>query len=1047
VNNMPPGDFHQRVQAFISPVADETFGSVVHPGAVWQTDLFDVASIHEAARETYGRLLRRAGDGGAVHGKIFLVRGTAGSGKTHLMRAFRHAAHDMGGYVGYFQMVSRSDDYTRYALAYLIDSLDKPYREQAGTGLARLAREVFDAINAPDADKEALATADAESDAARLVNRLADAAVGGKFDANDIDIVRALLYLFAPGPRLKSCVMKWLRCEDMTPDDRALIGGMPNYPAEGGPLRMIAGLGRVAAAANAAPLVLLVDQLEETYDKHKAGDEAGQRFRDAIDALVNVAAHVPTCVVVVACLDDLYDGLKKLLPGPKRDRLEGETPPVTLRASVDAAGAEAVVARRLEHVFSECQVDSGDDPLTPFRREDFKHLAGQTIRNVLLWVHEHHRRCRDAGGWVTPPAGTVPPPPPPPPIRDLEQLWNDFKAKPQSLGVGDEPALAELLAYAVRTVSAEFPPGVDFSADLDTRFVTASVAGDGGKRFVAVCDKGTQGGGLGKQVQESVKKANGLPVVFARSTDFPKTAAQVAKDIAKLVKPAGTGMKVVVSDSDWRAMAAFKAFHAQHHTHPGFAAWQRDNKPLSGLPALRAILDLDAVAVAVPPPPMVPPPVVEPAKSPPAPKPVAVGKPRETPTTDGVARLGVSRGAIPAPVDVPFADLCRHAAFLGGSGSGKTTAALAVLEQLLVAGVPAVMIDRKGDLARYADPDAWAVPEPDPGRAERRRLLHDRLDIALYTPGSSAGRPIAIPVVPDLAGLPRAAQEELAGYAAAGLAGMMGYKEKPGDPKLVILRKAVEVAGRAASVGQPITPRGLQQLVAQMDESLLAETDGFDGKHFKKLGEDLLTLVVGQQRLLEDGEPLDVDDLLGRGLLPGKTRLAVISTQWLGSAADFWVGQFFAAFDRWRAKSPSKTLQAVLLLDEATHYLPAGASKPAAKAPLESLLRQGRSAGLGVFLSTQSPGDLDYKGRDQVLTWLIGRVKEPTALNKLKPMLERQPAAIDKLAGQAAGEFYLVRESGVSQLKAEMNLLPTEQLPADRILALAKAQAVAAGEG
>ncbi len=40
------------------------------------------------------------------------------------MRAFRNATHDDGsGYCGYLQMLSRSDNYVKYVLSYLIDSL------------------------------------------------------------------------------------------------------------------------------------------------------------------------------------------------------------------------------------------------------------------------------------------------------------------------------------------------------------------------------------------------------------------------------------------------------------------------------------------------------------------------------------------------------------------------------------------------------------------------------------------------------------------------------------------------------------------------------------------------------------------------------------------------------------------------------------------------------------------------------------------------------------------------------------------------------------
>jgi hypothetical protein len=413
------------------------------------------------------------------------------------------------------------------------------------------------------------------------------------------------------------------------------------------------------------------------------------------------------------------------------------------------------------------------------------------------------------------------------------------------------------------------------------------------------------------------------------------------------------------------------------------------------------------------------------------------------PAADAV-RLGVTRSAAPAPVELKPADLCRHAAFLGGSGSGKTTAALAVIEQLLLAGVPAVLLDRKGDLAQYADPAAWDTPEPDPARAARRQALRAKLDVRLYTPGADAGRPLAIPVVPaDLATLPAADREQVAQYAAAGLGGMMGYKGRAPDPKLDILQKAVEVL--AAGPG-PVTVRALQKLVADRDAALTAAAE-YDDKHYRKLAENLLTLGNFHRRLLEGGDPLDVDALLGRGphAAPGKTRLTVVNTQFLqdDGITDFWVSQFLLAVDRWRQKNPAPAgvLQAVFLFDEADKYLPA-VRQPASKGPMEGLLKRARSAGVGVFLATQSPGDLDYRCRDQVLTWLVGRVKEPTAVAKLRPMLDAgRPDAADKLAGQAAGQFYLVRESDVLPVAVDRNLLPTAQLPEDRVLAAARAAA------
>jgi hypothetical protein len=134
----------------------------------------------------------------------------------------------------------------------------------------------------------------------------------------------------------------------------------------------------------------------------------------------------------------------------------------------------------------------------------------------------------------------------------------------------------------------------------------------------------------------------------------------------------------------------------------------------------------------------------------------------------------------------------------------------------------------------------------------------------------------------------------------------------------------------------------------------------------------------------------------------------LISTRFLGDAAgvDFWVSQLLAAVSRWCVKSPQPRLQALLLFDEADVYLPAGTKQPATKGPMEDLLKRARSAGVGVFLATQSPGDFDYKCKENMRTWLIGPVKEPRAIEKLKPMLLAANIGADDRSGpNAAGPW------------------------------------------
>jgi len=47
--------------------------------------------------------------------------------------------------------------------------------------------------------------------------------------------------------------------------------------------------------------------------------------------------------------------------------------------------------------------------------------------------------------------------------------------------------------------------------------------------------------------------------------------------------------------------------------------------------------------------------------------------------------------------------------------------------------------------------------------------------------------------------------------------------------------------------------------------------------------------------------------------------------------------------------------------------------------------------------------------------------------------------AAAKLPGQGTGQFYLVREREVAAVQCEPSLIPTAQLPEDRILELARA--------
>jgi hypothetical protein len=1046
VPDVPAPPARLRLEVFCSGAEPELFHSIVRPQQVWTRDPFDVEDIHREARDTFQRLLQRAGAVPPLpYGRLLLLKGEAGSGKTHLMRAFRHYVHsEAQGYCGYMEMTSLVDNYAHYTLSNLINALDQPYDapDIQTSGLMLLSSGLFEGLLQITPEQRARLRDGPIEDLAGQVEEYADLALlDPRFRECDLDVLRSMLYLQRDDPRIKSRALRWLRCEDLAERDRALLSLLVPRTRSEDPLRMIAALGKLMGAVHHMPLVVCADQLEGSLDMDPDEKQSGLRFRKMIDTLTSIAEQVPSSVVVISCLEDYYTHFSRQLPKPKLDRLEKEITPIRLTGQRTAEEVEALIGRRLQFLFEEHGVPADEDaPTFPYTAHHLRPLAGLGTRDVLAHCHHHREGCVLAGRWLEPDWSGTPPPPPAPADDVLQRQWNDFRSAFSDTVPDGEEELAGLLSWAIAQCSQEMPADFWFAAEKHKQHgrmlaVEVHQPQDAvGRLLIAVCNKAAQGGGLGHQIAEVEKAAGDVAAVLVRSTDFPKSPkAAVSLQIGKLI--ARGGRRVVVQDSDWRTALALQQFQRQHGLDPQFAAWVKDNQPLTRIASLREILGLDQL--------IRPRPAVEEVARP-APKP----KP-PPPEPDAPLDLGTKSGLIPGQVTISLKELLQHMAFLGGSGSGKTTAALTLIEQLLERNIPAVLLDRKGDLSNYANPDAWERELSDPNQVERRRRLRGRVDVAVYTPGQPDGRPLLIPIVPDdFASFGTLEREQIAGVAAAGLAGMMDYRLRGAGTerqRLSILRKAIELLGSLP--GQLVTVPTLRKLIEDRDEALLNAVGGFDDKQYKKLADDLLTLSHNHKTLLEGaGEKLDVDALLGRKehAHPGKTRLSIICTHFLRDQAtvDFWVSQFLLAVDRWRNANPVSDLHAVFLFDEADLYLPA-TRQPATKAPMETLLKRARSAGIGLMLATQSPGDFDYKCRDNVRAWLVGRVKEKVALDKLKPMFaEGKIDAAAKLPGQGTGEFHLLREKEVCALKTFPSLIMAEQLPEERILELARGKSV-----
>ena len=599
--NSDPGD--RCVAAFCSPRFPELFHAFAYATDIWKQDPFDVKSIHGDAREKFRRIVDRVLDPtGLASGRLLLLLGESGCGKTHLMRAFRNQVHTQGsGYCAYLQMTAFTGHYARYVLNNLVDSLDKPYddSQSSSTGMMRLSNALAASCHIVPGDRlEQLREGGLDQESIdRLIGEMADSILlEDRFNTIDVYLVQAMLYLQCNDPRIKARVLKYLRCEDLTVHDRRLLGNIVPSTYEDAPPWIIQRLGQLMWAVARAPLILCVDQLEDVFDL----EEAAIKFRRAMATLCDIVSRIPSAIVVIACLDNFYEELKKLLTRPIVDRVENDPPPVGLQSPCNREEVERLISQRLTFLYK--SMDAAlkvDQPTYPLPEALVGTLVGMRARDVLSHVQVYRERCIEKGKMAEFPFSTGIAVPVSrgleSEITSIEQAWNEFRSTFTTEVSVDEPELAVILTGAVRSCSDEVESDEHFEAEVDSRMITVEYHADGqstARLLVGICNKRAQGGGLSRQIEEVVLKAGERTPVIVRSTDYPSNPkAVVSQQIGRLIT--GGGRRVVVEDSDWRAMIAFSSFHKQHSADPGFPSWLERTRPLTSLKSLRAILNLD----------------------------------------------------------------------------------------------------------------------------------------------------------------------------------------------------------------------------------------------------------------------------------------------------------------------------------------------------------------------------------------------------------------------------------------------------------------------
>jgi len=412
-------------------------------------------------------------------------------------------------------------------------------------------------------------------------------------------------------------------------------------------------------------------------------------------------------------------------------------------------------------------------------------------------------------------------------------------------------------------------------------------------------------------------------------------------------------------------------------------------------------------------------------------------------------------------VNYDSADLTTHAVVTGMTGSGKTGLCIALLEEAALKGIPAIIIDPKGDLTNlllhfpdlapqdfqpWIDSDlarrsgktpeqvatetasAWRKGLSDWGiTSERILALKNAAQFAVYTPGSDAGIPVSVLsslAAPEISWREnREILRERISSTVTALLGLVGYEDI--DP--IRSREHILVSNifeNAWSAGKNVD---FTELILLIQSPPFDKVGAFSVDKFYP-EKDRMELAMALNSIIasptfepwREGRPFDIQAMLYTK--DGKPQHSVF---YLAHLTDnermFFVTLLLSAVETWmRTQSGTSSLRALVYMDEIYGYLPP-ISNPPSKLPILRMLKQARAFGVGLILATQNPADIDYKGLSNAGTWFVGKLQTEQDKGRLLEGLESATGGasrsiIDKLLSSLGKRAFVMHNVHAKQL-------------------------------
>ncbi|MGV0746349.1 helicase HerA domain-containing protein [Mycolicibacterium sp. XJ870] len=990
-----------------APTADDLWHSqgALHVSGLHDRPMADVmAAFGDAAREADSSPL------GVV------VRGPAGSGKSHLLGQVREQVQTAGGFFFLVELLDAAS-FWQSARAGILESLGRPGSERE-TQLKDLLWELSSVAHISRANRRAIIgddelTPDILTD---FVNALHKARRQTVKRAHHT--LRAMVLLGATDLELQDIGEAFLTANDDFGRGERDGWGLPTPTLT--PQESVRDISRLIALAG--PAVLALDQIDTLLAQSPQRTDNGGTFsgpdnRDlehVAHGLMSVRQTMRRTVPVVACLPAAWEAIQDRATATVHDRfratalLEGlPTPDV----------GRAILERRFTASYNAVGY-SAPYPSWPILPSAFDEATQYTPRQLLKRADAHVRRCLERDT-----------------VEELARLTGEVAA-PHAPGGGDAPRgdtgeldrrFADYRSRAV-TAAALDPDGEDttmpglLSAALDAWITELGDADQAfrpdpppGQRVVLHArlrqslDPTTDderhwafraiASGNAVAVQNRVRKAweatgfnpDRRRLFLLRNTGWPK-GAKTAAMIAEF--EAAGGRVLPISDDDLRTMTALRDLIADNH--PDLPEWLRRRKPGHGIVLLRAALG----DIAGDPPPPIPETERQPAPVPEAP---AL---EHSPTA---VTLGVD-GTAGRQVSVDLAALRKHTAIFAGSGSGKTVLIRRLVEECALRGVSSIVLDPNNDLSRLGSP--W--PELPPGwnaaDDERSEDYLANTEVVVWTPRRSTGRPLAFQPLPDFASVIDDA-DEFSDAVESAVAALEPRALIAGNtPKATRSRAVLREALRFYGAGRSVTLSGFIDLLSDLPPDVSALGDA--RKLAAELGQNLRAATVNDPLFGGAGTAADPGALLTPS--PGyRARVSVISMVGLTSEQqrEGFVNQLQMALFAWIKRNPAgeRPLGGLLVMDEAQNFAPSSHITACTHSTL-ALSSQARKYGLGLVFATQAPRGLHNHIPGNAATQFYGLLNSPAQIAVAREMARVKGGLVPDISRLRSGQFYLALE-------------------------------------